>query len=60
MPVMMLDPTLVLLIPAILLMMWAQHRVRSTFLKYSRVAASTGYTGARAAREILDASATSP
>ena len=27
---MMLDPTVVLLIPAVLLMMWAQHRVRVT------------------------------
>ena len=53
---MMLDPTVVLLIPAVLLMMWAQHRVRVTFLKYSRVAASTGCTGAGAAREILSSS----
>ena len=53
---MVLDPTVVLLIPAILLLMWAQHRVRSTFLKYSRVAARTGRTGASVAREILEAS----
>jgi len=53
---MLLDPTIVLLIPAVLLMMWAQHRVRATFQKYSRVAASTGCTGAGAAREILASS----
>jgi Zn-dependent membrane protease YugP len=33
---------------------WAQMRVKSTYKKYSKVANSTGKTGAEVAREILD------
>jgi Zn-dependent membrane protease YugP len=42
-------------LPALLLGLWAQMRVRSAFAKYSRVRAATGMTGAQAARRILDA-----
>jgi Zn-dependent membrane protease YugP len=42
-------------LPALLLGLWAQMRVRSAFGKYSRVAAMSGMTGAHAARKILDA-----
>jgi Zn-dependent membrane protease YugP len=42
-------------LPALLLSLWAQMRVRSAFAKYSRVRSATGMTGAQAARRILDA-----
>lgn len=42
-------------LPALILGLWAQFKVKSTFSKYSKVANGTGITGARAARRILDA-----
>jgi Zn-dependent membrane protease YugP len=42
-------------LPALLLGLWAQSRVRSAFNKYSRVRSMSGLTGAQAARKILDA-----
>jgi len=42
-------------LPALLLGLWAQSRVRSAFAKYSKVRAASGLTGAQAARKILDA-----
>jgi Zn-dependent membrane protease YugP len=42
-------------LPALILGLWAQMRVRSAFNKYSRVRSGTGTTGAQAARRILDA-----
>lgn len=50
-----LDPTMILLIPAMLLALWAQTRVKRTFAKYSKVPAASGLTGAQAARRLLDA-----
>ncbi|NLB40773.1 MAG: zinc metallopeptidase [Clostridiales bacterium] len=47
------DPTYLLLIPAILLSLYAQTKVQSTFNKYMRVPARSGITGAQAARELL-------
>jgi Zn-dependent membrane protease YugP len=41
-------------LPALLLGLWAQMRVRSAFGKYSNVRAMSGMTGAQAARKILD------
>ena len=35
--------------------LWAQHRIKSTFQKYSEVPEDTGMTGAQVARQILDA-----
>ena len=43
-----------LVIPGLLLGMYAQMRLMSTFGKYSRVGNSRGLTGAQAAREVLD------
>ena len=51
---MFFDPTFVLLIPAVLLAIYAQWQVKSTYAKYSQVACSRGYTGAQVARYILD------
>ena len=45
---------IMLVIPAMLLALWAQLRVKSTFSKYSRVRTGGGLTGAEAARSILD------
>lgn len=47
------DPTFILLVPAFALAAWAQYRVRSAFARYSQVRASSGYTGAQLAQELL-------
>ncbi|MDG0790121.1 zinc metallopeptidase [Cohnella ginsengisoli] len=44
----------VLIIPAFLLSLWAQFRVKGTFNKWSEVRTSTGLTGYEAARRMLD------
>jgi Zn-dependent membrane protease YugP len=49
------DWTLFLLIPAILLSLYAQVRVSSTFNKYSQVPSARGLSGAEGARMMLDA-----
>ncbi len=50
------DPLWFLLVmPAALMAMWAQHRVRSAFEAGSKVMTQSGLSGAEAAREILDA-----
>ncbi|HAA85461.1 MAG TPA: peptidase [Kosmotogaceae bacterium] len=51
---MFLDPTFILLIPAIILAFWAQAQVNSNFSKYSRVSSTFGMTGAGLARFLLD------
>ena len=48
------DPTWIMLLPALLLAVWAQANVNSTFKKYSQVYNRFGMTGADAARKILD------
>jgi len=48
------DWTYFLLIPAIILTIWAQSKVQSTYNKYSKVRSMQGYTGAQIARKILD------
>lgn len=45
---------LLFMVPTIILMFWAQHRVKSTFQKYSKVPNQRGMSGAEAARYILD------
>jgi Zn-dependent membrane protease YugP len=47
------DPTMVILIPAIILSMYAQAKVKGTYAKYSRVAAQSGMTGAQVASNLL-------
>jgi hypothetical protein len=42
-------------LPALILGLYAQFKVKSAFSKYSRVRNTTGITGAQAARRILDA-----
>lgn len=48
------DWTWIILIPAVILSAWAQANVNGTFKKYSQVYSRFGYTGADAARRILD------
>jgi Zn-dependent membrane protease YugP len=47
------DPTFIVLIPAVLLALYAQYRVKSAYAQYSQVPVSSGWTGAQAAEEIL-------
>ncbi len=48
------DWTFILLIPAVILSVYAQFKVKSTYAKYSQIPSSTGLTGSRLARNLLD------
>ncbi len=48
------DTTFILLIPAVILALYAQARVKGTYARYSRVMAQSGMTGAEAARSLLN------
>ena len=48
------DPTMVLLLPAVIFSMWAQFKVQSAYATYSRVETRRGVTAAQVARELLD------
>jgi hypothetical protein len=50
------DPTFFLLIPAVILAIYAQWKVRSTYKRFSTVPSSRGMSGASTARAILDES----
>lgn len=49
------DPTLIIVLPGLLLAIYAQMKVKSAFYQYSRVPSKCGMTGAQAAKEILRA-----
>lgn len=49
------DPTYLLLIPGLLLTLYAQFKVSSTFNRFKQVPSRTGMSGAQIARLILDA-----
>jgi Zn-dependent membrane protease YugP len=50
-----IDPLfIIMMLPAIALMLWAQYRVRSTFERFSKVPNQHRLTGAEAARIVLD------
>ncbi len=52
---MFFDPLyIIMMLPTIALMLWAQHKVKSTFKKYSSVPNQRRMTGAETARYILD------
>src|SRR2546428_10986331 len=53
MPFLFYDPTFIILIPGFLLALFAQWKVQSTFNYYSGIRASSGYTGAQMAAELL-------
>ena len=44
---------IILVIPALILSLWASNRVHSTFQKYSKTSTRRGITGAQAAYEVL-------
>src|SRR5665811_592396 len=46
--------SMLLLIPGIILSLYAQIKVKSTFKKYSKTKAVSGITGAQASRQLLD------
>ena len=48
------DPTFLILIPALILAVWAQAKVKSAFQRYSAVNARRGVTARDAVRTILD------
>ncbi len=48
------DPTMIILIPALLISMWAQMKIKNSYAKYSKVYSKNGYTGGKVARMILD------
>jgi len=48
------DPTMIILIPAIIISFWAQNKVDGTYKKYSKVRTINGYTGQQVARMMLD------
>jgi uncharacterized protein len=54
MPFFLFDWTIVLLVPALLLSLYAQYKVSSTFNRYSKVRSGRGMSGAQAARRLLD------
>jgi len=49
------DPTMILLIPAMILAAYAQAKVNSTYAKYSEVPSASGRTGLQIAQAILTA-----
>ena len=48
------DPTVIVLIPAILLSLWAQFKVKGAFAKYSEVRAMSGLSAEEVSRRLLD------
>ena len=51
---MLFDPTIGLVLIGVIISLWAQGRVTSTFNRYSRVRSMTGMTGAEAAKRLLN------
>lgn len=47
------DPTIILVLIGVVISLWAQSRVTSTYNKYSNVRSRTGLTGAEAAMRLL-------
>jgi len=47
---------MILMIPGLILTLWAQAKVSSAYKKYSQVRSRSGVTGAKVARDILDRS----
>lgn len=50
----MFDPSIIILIPAMIFAFYAQTKVKTTFNKYLKVDSRSGYTGSEIARKILD------
>ena len=54
MPFFFYDPTMILLVPAFILAIWAQVRVKRTYRKYQKIGSSQNTTGAKVAKQILN------
>lgn len=54
MPFGFFDPTFLLLLPAMALALWAQHKVKSTYEKFSTVPAANGLSGREMASTIMN------
>jgi hypothetical protein len=54
MPFGFFDPTMLMVVPALIFALWAQSRVQSTYQKYSRIRAANGLTGREMARSIMN------
>jgi len=50
---MFFHPSYLILIPGMILMFWAQQRVKATYEKYAKIQSSLGMTGAQVAKTIL-------
>ncbi len=48
------DPTMIILIPALIISFYAQTKISATYNKYSKERSINGYTGMQVARMILD------
>ncbi len=53
MPFLFFDPTMILLLPAMIFALWAQWKVQHTFQQLSEVRAANGLTGRQMAEEIM-------
>jgi uncharacterized protein len=47
------DATMILLVPALILALWAQWKVQSTYRRFAKVPAANGHTGREMARAIM-------
>ncbi len=50
---MFFDPTIILVLPALLFALWAQHKVKSAYSQFSQVGVRSGLTGAKIANLIM-------
>ncbi|MFZ5640064.1 MAG: zinc metallopeptidase [Bacillota bacterium] len=48
------DPSMIILIPGLILAMYAQFKVQNTFSKYAHLAAASGLSGAQVAKKLLE------
>ncbi len=48
------DPTIVILIPGLIVALWAQILIQTAYSRYSRVRSSLGYTGYDVAKRLLE------
>lgn len=48
------DPTIIILIPGLIVALWAQIMVQTAYSRYSRVRSSLGYTGYDVAKRLLE------
>ena len=53
MPFGIFDPTMLMVLPALIFALWAQWQVQHTYKKYSKVPAANGLTGAQMAMSIM-------